>query len=947
MGVSLSLHEWPHRPSGPADRPSVVVGASRVSHLVRLGELGSTLTGPDQLDDVLDQALVAVIEIAGARGATVSVEPAPGQKARTCLAGECAAFARPMDLVGLGGEPVGTLTLYFSSIDAQPSEPHLVEAYARRLAEILERTRLSGDKQDLIARERRRAEQLQGLAGAAIQITTAETVNDVLRRVTESAQAIIGTHQAVSSRLVKGWDNAETFISLSDKYGTYRDYDETPQGLGVLNAVTRENEPLRLTGAQLAAHPEFRGLADAPGHPPLPNYLAAPFIGHDETNLGLIQLSDKVDGTEFTKEDEAILVQLGQMASVAIETIEAIERERAAREEAEMTSLALAASLEQRSHYERVLAAQADLFEAIASGTALEDLLSMIIETIESLTTDAISSILLLEDGRLRHGPSARLPDFYQEAIDGLEIGPDVGSCGAAAYRREPVVVTDVMTDPKWEAFRDLAKRSGFAACWSTPIFSGAGEVLGTLAVYYRDRRGPTPTEESVIKVFTRTAAVAIERSRDLEHLVREQRIVQTLNDVGRAIGSQLNADEIVQQATDAATELTKAQFGAFFYNVIRADGEAYMLYTLSGAPREAFEKFPMPRNTAIFEPTFHGRGTVLLHDVTADARYGHNAPYRGMPEGHLPVRSYLAVPVKSSGGEVVGGLFFGHAEAGVFDEDAARVAEGIAAHAAIAIENARLYESARREGEAARRAYEQRDHVARVLQASLLPPTLPDIPGARVSATFRPGTSDVGGDFYDVFPVRGRDWGLVIGDVCGKGADAAALTALARHSLRTAAMLQRQPSRVLGILNEALLRGETDGRFATAAFVRLTPSSRRAKLVLASGGHPPIALLRSWGDVMMIEGSGSLLGVFADAGIGDQIVELHEGDSLILYTDGVTEARRGDELFGERRLAEVLRACRGLSAEDIVERIEAAVASFQDDGKRDDLAVVALTIQG
>ena len=112
---------------------------------------------------------------------------------------------------------------------------------------------------------------------------------------------------------------------------------------------------------------------------------------------------------------------------------------------------------------------------------------------------------------------------------------------------------------------------------------------------------------------------------------------------------------------TDAGVELSHAQFGAFFYNVIKEDGEAYTLYTLSGAPREAFEKFPMPRNTAIFEPTFRGRGPVRSDDILADPRYGKSAPYHGMPEGHLPVRSYLAVPVVSRSGEVLGGLFFGH----------------------------------------------------------------------------------------------------------------------------------------------------------------------------------------------------------------------------------------------------------------------------------------------
>jgi signal transduction histidine kinase/ActR/RegA family two-component response regulator len=145
---------------------------------------------------------------------------------------------------------------------------------------------------------------------------------------------------------------------------------------------------------------------------------------------------------------------------------------------------------------------------------------------------------------------------------------------------------------------------------------------------------------------------------------------------------------------TDAGTELTTAEFGAFFYNLVNDNGESYTLYTISGAPREAFSKFPMPRNTAVFEPTFKGTGVVRSPDITKDPRYGHNAPHHGMPQGHLPVRSYLAVPVRDRSGEVVGGLFFGHQTVGRFTEHHERLALGIASWASVALENARLYTS-------------------------------------------------------------------------------------------------------------------------------------------------------------------------------------------------------------------------------------------------------------
>ena len=171
---------------------------------------------------------------------------------------------------------------------------------------------------------------------------------------------------------------------------------------------------------------------------------------------------------------------------------------------------------------------------------------------------------------------------------------------------------------------------------------------------------------------------------------------VEALNRVGTTLAADLDVERIVQTVTDAATTLTGAQFGAFFYNVTDRQGEKLMLYTLSGAPREAFANFGHPRATPVFAPTFYGTAIVRSDDITQDARYGRVPPHHGMPQGHLPVCSYLAVPVMSRNGDVIGGLFFGHAERAVFGERAERVASGIASWAAVAMDNARLYEAER-----------------------------------------------------------------------------------------------------------------------------------------------------------------------------------------------------------------------------------------------------------
>jgi PAS domain S-box-containing protein len=197
---------------------------------------------------------------------------------------------------------------------------------------------------------------------------------------------------------------------------------------------------------------------------------------------------------------------------------------------------------------------------------------------------------------------------------------------------------------------------------------------------------GEPPRFLKVVEDITDTRAAR-------EALSEESRVLETLNRSGAALAAELDLQRIVQMVTDAGVELTGAQFGAFFYNVLGEQGESYMLYTLSGAEPHQFD-FGMPRNTAVFHATFSGEGIVRSEDITLDPRYGKNEPHFGLPKGHLPVRSYLAVPVISRSGDVIGGLFFGHSAIGQFTARHEQLMSGISSQAAIAVDNARLYQA-------------------------------------------------------------------------------------------------------------------------------------------------------------------------------------------------------------------------------------------------------------
>ena len=407
---------------------------------------------------------------------------------------------------------------------------------------------------------------------------------------------------------------------------------------------------------------------------------------------------------------------------------------------------------------ERLLAAQRDILLLVAQGAPLPEVLATIVRTAEEFSQhNARASVLLRSDDgrRLQHGAAPSLPDAYNHAIDGITIAEAAGSCGTAAHRGETVIVTDIQADPFWADFRDLAQEHGLRACWSTPIVAADGALVGTFAVYHGEPHTPGPEERSFIELFSQTAAVAIQRSRDAR------------------------------------------------------------------------------------------------------------------------------------------------ARAEQFSE----------------------------------------------LQTSLLPRALAPVPGVEVAAAFHPATRylQVGGDFYDVFPLGDGAWGFVIGDVCGHGAAAAAVTALTRHTTRVVALLEPEPGQVLATVNAALLASDYD-RLCTAVYGRLTPHAAGASITLASGGHPAPLLRRNSGEIKVLDAHGPFLGVIPDPHFPQITVELEPGNVLLLHTDGLTE--RNPHLRDEAELQALLTSVDGHDAHEILEQIERQSLGPGPRRLADDVAILLLRAQ-
>ncbi|HZC85305.1 MAG TPA: SpoIIE family protein phosphatase [Rubrobacter sp.] len=299
-----------------------------------------------------------------------------------------------------------------------------------------------------------------------------------------------------------------------------------------------------------------------------------------------------------------------------------------------------------------------------------------------------------------------------------------------------------------------------------------------------------------------------------------------------------------------------------------------------------------------------------------------------------LEPRSLMCVPLLARGRTIGAITLVSSKPDRRYDTEDLLLAEDLAYRCALAADNARLYRG--------------RSEIARVLQRSLLPPHLPEIPGVEVGAEYLSveEASEVGGDFYDLINTVEDGWICAIGDVRGKGVEAASVTALARYTIRAVTLKNDKPSEVLAALNEAMLRQLPEDRFCTAACIRLEPQddSLGVGVDVSRAGHPPPLLVSPEGTVEEVGCSGRVLGVFPEAELKDTSLRLMPGEALVLYTDGVTEARSPDgDFFGEGRLRRLLGSCAGCDAVTFARRIKSVVLDFQEGYPRDDLAILVL----
>ena len=586
---------------------------------------------------------------------------------------------------------------------------------------------------------------------------------------------------------------------------------------------------------------------------------------------------------------------------------------------------------------ERLQSLTASLSRAVSQ----EDVANVLVaQAIRATDATAASVSILSEDGESLH----------ILASSGYDLTPNEDRDQWPASIDHPLGESIRTAEPRWAETRaELLERhpgssstpgiERFGAFAALPLLS-AGRVIGAIGLSFEEDRAFPDTEREHLLTMSGQVAVALERSRLYEEAERARLAARRANErlMFLSNATQLLAGSLdYDQTVSTLARLCVPDFADWAgVDLLEPGGQIRQLVVVHEDPeqmeyaRGIRERFPPDLDEA------QGLAKVL--------RTGLSEFYPEVPPEvlalapaeqqeiarNLNLSSVMVVPLEVRG-QILGAMTLAYAESGRhYEEPDLRMAESLGRRAAIAIDNARIYHD--------------RDHMARTLQRSLLPPALPTIPGAQMAARYEPfgDGHEVGGDFYDAFSVADGEWGIVIGDVCGKGAEAAAVMGIARFTTRAIAMSERRPSALLTGLNDALLQQATGERFCTACYCRVHRDDAGFRVTVSLAGHPRPVILRSDGSVQEVGAPGTFLGMFEDVEVSDEVADLLPGDALVLFTDGVlgrSDMEGGAELFPTPA------PDAGSSAEAIADAMIAGIVERDGGRFSDDVAVLVFRV--
>lgn len=525
----------------------------------------------------------------------------------------------------------------------------------------------------------------------------------------------------------------------------------------------------------------------------------------------------------------------------------------------------------------------------------------------------ADAAVVLLKEGDRLETAAAYGVD--PGSLSEFSVAVGEGFSGRIGDTREVVFVADVNTDPL--VSRPFVKEGPIRSMLGVPLIA-RDELVGVVHVDWFAMRTPSEDEIALLRLIGDRCALAIANSRLYESSRESAAFSAALNRINDALHSTLEYQLVLSQAVAEA----RAVMGCDSVALDIYEDDHWIPVLVDGLTEEILGLRFGPDDVPFVEEAARTRKPVFVADALNDDAASAEIQERfGIP-------SVLVAPLIRHD-EVVGALFFNYHSKQHFSDAAVDFSAQFANTVALAMENAELYETEHR--------------IARTLQEALL--ALPeDVMGVEFDTAYYASAANtrVGGDFFDVFQLDGGVIGLVIGDVAGKGVDAAVFTSVAKHSLRAyASDCASDPAQVMAKLNRTLARDTPVGSFATIVF--LTLDTANGVLRYCNAGHVPAVIARKDGTTTLLGATSPLVGAFEESTFIEHTAILEPDDLLVLFTDGIVEARRDTELFGERRAAQLLAACDPLTPTTAVECLVEGVTEFAGDLMRDDIAVLAV----
>ncbi|HET9610520.1 MAG TPA: GAF domain-containing SpoIIE family protein phosphatase [Acidimicrobiales bacterium] len=543
---------------------------------------------------------------------------------------------------------------------------------------------------------------------------------------------------------------------------------------------------------------------------------------------------------------------------------------------------------------------------------------------------------------------SVRLPvDELGERFGRIPLSADLPAAEVIRTGRTVEVRSPAERQARYPALDALRIRFDHAFV-VVPLKDAQDAAFGAMGVGFADERAFEEVDRELLHYVAAQCASALDRARLAEAAERTQEHLEFLDTLSGALTSSLQIDTALRQLAAlsvpriadwcvvrllASPARPRPMVGVAHVDPEQVDHLTRLVHRI---PQDLQQSGELGAALAAGRPLIRGsRSAVMLKPLFDD-------PDDRAAMDAVGVDGIAIFPL-SARGRLLGAIGFGNRPGRTLGSAEVELAQAVAARAAVIVDNARLFH--------------EQSVVARALQDSLLPGRLPDIPGIELGARYRAAGQglDVGGDFYDAFQADANWWIIAVGDVCGHGVEAAATTGLVRHTIRSVALDAVMPSSVLTRINEMLLRSAAERddldddrlpvtpRYCTVLVGAVQPTASGVDLVLCSGGHPLPLVRRSVGHVVPVGVPGTLLGVTDDLSLTDSVVHLDPGESLVCYTDGLSDRRSGRRTFGEEGIVKALLQGKGLSASELARSIEAEALAFVDDEPADDMAVLAL----